>query len=109
MATATKKKSGKSGKVKLQPLGERVVVQRDESLDVTAGGIVLPEAAKEKPARGKILAVGDGKLLANGERGTFQVKKGDHVLFSSYAGETLTIDDQEYILMREDDILVVIE
>ncbi len=107
MATATKSK--KSGKVKLQPLGDRVVVQRDESLETTAGGIVLPEAAKEKPARGKILAIGDGKLLGNGERGAFQVKKGDHVLFSSYAGETLTLDDQEFILMREDDILAVLE
>lgn len=107
MATATKSK--KAGKVKLQPLGDRVVVQRDESLGTTAGGIVLPEAAKEKPARGKILAVGDGKLLNSGKRGEFQVKKGDHVLFSSYAGEQLTIDDQEFILMREDDILAVIE
>lgn len=105
MATATKK----SGKIKLQPLGERVVVQRDESLGTTAGGIVLPEAAKEKPARGKILAVGDGKLLESGKRGEFQVKKGDHVIFSSYAGETLTIDDEDFILMREDDILAVIE
>ena len=109
MATATKSKKSGNSKITLQPLGERVVVQRDESLGMTAGGIVLPEAAKEKPARGTILAVGDGKLLNDGQRGTFQVKKGDHVLFSSYSGETLNIDDQEYILMREDDILAIIE
>ncbi len=107
MATATKSK--KSTKIQLQPLGDRIVVQRDESLSTTAGGIVLPEAAKEKPARGKVLAVGDGKLLNSGERAAFQIKKGDHVLFSSYAGETLTMDDQEFILMREDDVLAVIE
>ncbi len=105
MATATKTKS----KVTLQPLGDRVVVVRDESLDTTAGGIVLPEAAKDKPARGKIISIGDGKLLNDGTRSKFQVKKGDRVLFSSYAGETFRIDDEEYLLMREEDILAVIE
>lgn len=105
MATATKSKT----KTKLQPLGDRVVVIRDESLDTTAGGIVLPDSAQDKPARGKIVSLGDGKLLSDGSRGEFQVKKGDRVLFSSYAGESLTIDDQEYLLMREDDILAVLE
>ena len=103
MATATK------SKVKLQPLGDRIVVIRDESLDTTAGGIVLPESAKDKPARGKVVSVGDGKLLSDGTRGGFQVKKGDRVLFSSYAGETIELDDQEYLLMREDDVLAVLE
>ena len=105
MATATKSKS----KTKLQPLGDRIVVIRDESSDVTAGGIVLPESAKDKPARGKIVSVGDGKLLSDGSRGSFQVKKGDRVLFSSYAGETIEIDDTEYLLMREEDVLAVLE
>ena len=105
MATATKKKS----KVKLQPLGDRVVVKRDDSEDVTAGGIVLPETAKDKPARGKIVSIGDGKLLDDGSRGTFQVKVGDRVIFSSYAGDTFTIDDEEMLLMREDDILAIID
>ena len=105
MATATKSKT----KTKLQPLGDRVVVIRDESLDTTAGGIVLPDSAQDKPARGKIVSVGDGKMLNDGTRGEFQVKKGDRVLFSSYAGESLSIDDQEYLLMREDDILAVLE
>ncbi len=105
MATATKTKS----KVKLQPLGDRVVVVRDESLDTTAGGIVLPDSAKDKPARGKIVNIGDGRMLKDGKRSQFQVKTGDRVLFSSYAGETFTIDDQEFLLMREEDILAVIE
>ena len=105
MATATKSKS----KTKLQPLGDRIVVIRDESLDTTTGGIVLPDSAKDKPARGKVVSVGDGKLLSDGSRGDFQVKKGDRVLFSSYAGETIEVDDQEYLLMREDDVLAVLE
>ena len=104
-ATATKKRS----KIKLQPLGDRVVVERDESEDVTSGGIVLPDTAKDKPARGKVLSVGDGKLLDDGSRSEMQVKVGDRVLFSSYAGETFTVDDQELLLMREDEILAVIE
>ena len=105
MATATKKKS----KVSLQPLGDRVVVSRDESEDITAGGIVLPDSAKDKPSRGTIVAVGTGKLLDDGSRGELQVKNGDRVLFTSYAPETITIDDEEYLLMSEGDILAVIE
>lgn len=104
-ATATKKK----GKVKLQPLGDKVVVSRDESEDVTAGGIVLPDSAKDKPSRGTIVAVGTGKTLDDGTRGELQVKVGDRVLFTSYAPETIEIDDEEYLLMSESDILAVIE
>lgn len=105
MATATKKKS----KIKLQPLGERVVVERDTSEDVTAGGIVLPGSAQDKPARGTIVSVGSGKLLDDGSRAEFQVKVGDHVIFSSYSGETFQVGDEEVLLMREDDILAVID
>ncbi|MCA9162479.1 MAG: co-chaperone GroES [Pirellulaceae bacterium] len=105
MATATKTKSS----VKLQPLGDRVVVEREESEAVTAGGIVLPDSAKNKPARGKVVSIGDGKMLDDGTRGAMQVKPGDRVIFSSYAGETFKVDDQELLLMREDDILAVIE
>ena len=105
MATATKKKAS----VRLQPIGERIVVQREESEATTAGGIVLPDSAKEKPARGTVVAVGSGKLLDDGSRGESQLKEGDHVLFSSYAGETVEIDDVEYLLMREDDVLAVLE
>lgn len=105
MATATKKKS----KVALQPLGDKVVVSRDESQEVTAGGIVLPDSAKDKPSRGTVVAIGTGKLLDDGTRGAMQVKVGDRVLFTSYAPENIEIDDEEYLLMSEGDILAVIE
>src|SRR6056297_717339 len=104
MATATKKHS----KVRLQPMGERIVVQRQESEETTAGGIVLPDSAREKPARGTVVAVGSGKLLDDGTRAASQLQEGDMVLFSSYAGETVEIDDVEYLLMREDDVLAVL-
>ena len=105
MATATKTKS----KMKLQPLGDRVVITREESEERTAGGILLPDSAKDKPARGQVVSVGNGKLLDDGTRSAMQVKVGDRVIFSSYAGETFKVDDTELLLMREDDILAVIE
>ncbi len=95
--------------VKLQPLGERVVVERDESEETTAGGIVLPDTAKDKPARGQIVSIGNGRLLEDGTRSALQVKVGDRVIFSSYAGETFKVDDRELLLMREDDVLAVLE
>src|SRR6056297_3112639 len=100
MSTA-KKKSNK--KIRLQPLGDRVVVEREASEERTAGGIVLPDSAQNKPARGVVVTVGDGKLLDDGTRGELQVKAGDRVIFSSYAGENFKIDEQEMLLMREDD------
>jgi chaperonin GroES len=103
------KKETKKSALKLQPLGDRVVVEREESESVTAGGIVLPDTAKDKPARGKIIAVGDGRLLKNGNRVPLQVKEGDRVLFSSYAGDTFKLGDQELVLMREEDVLAVIK
>jgi chaperonin GroES len=105
MATATKNKS----KIRLQPMGERIVIKRLESEEVTAGGIVLPDSAREKPAKGNVVAIGSGKLLDDGTRAPSQLKAGDLVLFSSYAGETVEIDDVEYLLMREDDVLAVVE
>ena len=105
MATATKTKS----RIKLQPLGDRVVVRREESEETTAGGIVLPDSAQDKPARGEIISVGDGRLLEDGTRSELQVKAGDRVIFSSYAGDTVKVNDDELLLMREDDILAVIE
>ncbi len=105
MATATKSKS----KISLQPLGDRVVIERDEAETTTAGGIVLPDSAKDKPARGRVVSIGDGRLLDNGTRSPFQVKVGDRVLFRSYAGETFKIGDDELLLMREDEILAVLE
>jgi chaperonin GroES len=106
-AVATKSKS--KSKVTLQPIGDKVVVERDESEEKTPGGIVLPDTAKDKPTRGTVIAVGTGKLLDDGTRGPMQVKKGDRVLFTSYAPETIKIDDDEYLLMSESDILAVIE
>ncbi len=103
-ATATKKKT----KIKLQPLGDKVVVERADSVDVTAGGIVLPESAKDKPSRGTIVAIGTGKTLDDGSRGEMQEKVGDQVLFTSYAPETIDVDGEEYLLMSENDILAIV-
>ena len=107
---AKKKPEGKesSGAFKLQPLGDRVVVEREQSESVTRGGIVLPDSAKDKPARGKIISVGNGRALADGTRAPFQVKVGNRGLFSSYAGEEFKMGDRELVLMREEDILAVI-
>lgn len=107
-----KKKSEKKSaraKIKIQPLGDRIVVAREEAEEVTTGGIVLPDSAKDKPARGRVVSVGDGRLLDDGSRARPQVKAGDRVLFSSYAGEQFELGDQELLLMREEDILAVIE
>ena len=106
-ATATKSKS--KSKVALQPLGDKVVVERDTVEDKTAGGIYIPDAAKDKPSRGTIIAIGTGKLLDDGTRGKMQVKKGDRILFTSYAPETIKLDDDELLLMSETDILAVID
>ncbi len=108
MSTATKAKK-KADTIKLQPLGDRVVVEREESEEKTAGGIVLPDTAQDKPSRGKVIAIGDGRLLDDGSRSKLQVKVGDKVLFTSYAPEAIKINDQELLLMREEDILAVIQ
>lgn len=108
VATKDKKKAGKE-RLKLQPLGDRVVVEREEAEETTAGGIVLPDTAKNKSARGTVISVGDGKLLDDGTRSPLQVKVGDRVWFSSYAGDEFKVADQELLLMREEDILAVIE
>jgi chaperonin GroES len=91
------------------PLNDKIVVKRLEASDRTAGGIVLPDTAKEKPKQGKVVSLGDGKLLDNGTRAKFQVREGDRVLFTSYAGNEINIDGQELLIMTEDDILAVIE
>lgn len=109
MATATKTKAAAAAKLKLQPLGDRVVVEREAAEERTAGGIVLPDSARDKPTRGVVRSVGDGKLLSDGRRTHLQVKPGDRVLFLSYAGEPFKVGDQELLLMREDDILAIIE
>lgn len=93
----------------VRPLGEKVLIKRVEAEGKTAGGIVLPDTAKEKPKEGKVIAIGDGRILKSGGRAKFQVKKGDRVLFSSYGGTEVRIDGEDYLLMSEDDILAVIE
>jgi chaperonin GroES len=95
--------------MKVVPLNDKIVVKRMEAEEKTAGGIVLPDAAKEKPKQGKVLSLGDGKLLETGKRAAFQVKEGDRVLFTSYAGNEVTLDGEEYLIMTEDDILAVVE
>ena len=95
--------------MKTKPIGEKLLVRRLEAEGKTAGGIVLPETAKEKPKEGTVIALGDGKLLDSGKRSKFQVKKGDRVVFSSYAGTEIKIGVEEYLLMSEEDILAVIE
>src|SRR5438105_13454028 len=103
MATATKsKKKSHEGSLKIKPLGDRVVVEREESEAKTAGGIVLPDTAKDKPTRGTVISVGDGRLLDDGTRSKLQVKVGDKVIFTSYAPEVIKIDDRELLLMREE-------
>ena len=94
---------------KVRPLGDKVLVRRVEAEKKTKGGIVLPDTAKEKPAEGMVLAIGDGKLLESGERAKFQVKKGDRILFSSYGGSEITVDGEELLVMGEDDVLAIIE
>jgi chaperonin GroES len=108
MAKNQDDKKAANGNFKLQPLADRVVVEREESESVTAGGIVLPDSAKDKPARGKIVSVGDGRLMKDGSRTPLQVKVGDRVLFSSYAGEGFKVGTRELLLMREEDILAII-
>jgi len=95
--------------MKVKPLGEKILVKRLEAEGKTKGGIVLPDTAKEKPKEGKVIALGDGKLLESGKRAEFQVKKGDRILFSSYAGTEVKVDTEEYLIMSEEDILAVIE
>ena len=92
----------------LRPLGGNILVKRLEAETTTKSGIVLPDTAKEKPKRGTVQAVGDGKLLDNGEKAPFAVKKGDEVLFTSYAGTEVKIDDEELLIMSEDDVLAVV-
>ncbi len=95
-------------KISVRPLGDKVLVKRIEAEAMTAGGIVLPDTAKEKPKRGRVQAVGEGKLLNTGERAKLQVTKGDEVLFTSYAGTEVKINGEEFLIMGEEDILAVL-
>lgn len=96
-------------KLSIRPLGDKVLVERLKADETTAGGIVLPDTAKEKPKRGTVLGVGDGRLLDTGKRHPLQVKKGDQVLFTSYAGTEVKVEGREMIIMDESDILAVLD
>ena len=90
------------------PLNDKILVERVEAEEKTAGGIVLPDTAREKPKQGKVLSTGEGRVLDNGKRQPFQVKVGDKVLFTSYAGSEIKVDGKEYLVMSEEDILAVV-
>lgn len=94
---------------KVRPLGDKIILKRVEAESKTKSGIVLPEAAKEKPKRGKVIAIGDGKLLDDGTRSAFQVKKGDEVIFASYAGTEIKVDGEELLILSEDEVLAIID
>jgi chaperonin GroES len=95
--------------MRVEPVGDKVVIKRLQAEDKTAGGIILPDAAKEKPKLGRVLSVGDGRMLADGSRAAQQVREGDRVLFSEYAGTEVLVDNDELLIMSEDEILAVLE
>jgi chaperonin GroES len=103
MATKTEKET------KVRPLGDKVLIRRLEAVEKSKGGIVIPDSAKEKPREGRIVAVGTGRRMDDGTLVAFQVKKGDRVLFSSYAGTEVKLEGEELVIMGEDDVLAILE
>lgn len=95
--------------MKLRPLHDRVIVKRMEEERMSAGGIVIPDSATEKPSRGEVLAVGNGKILENGDKRALDIKVGDQVLFGKYSGTEVKVDGEELLVMREEDIMAVVE
>ncbi len=95
--------------MRIEPLGDKVVVKRTDAEEMTAGGIVLPDAAREKPQEGRVLSVGNGRLMEDGTRSKLQVSEGDRVLFSSYSGTEIEIDGDQFLIMSESEILAVFE
>jgi chaperonin GroES len=95
--------------MKLRPLQDRILVQRVEEETTTKGGIIIPDTAKEKPAEGKVIAVGNGKLGEDGKRIALEIKSGDRILFGKYSGTEVKIEGEEFLIMREDDVLGVID
>ena len=95
--------------MKVKPLQDRVIVKRIEEEETTKGGIIIPDTAKEKPIEGEVIAVGGGKLLDTGTKQSLEVKKGDKVLFGKYAGTDIQVEGEEHLIMREDDIIAIIE
>jgi chaperonin GroES len=95
--------------MKVRPLHDRIMVERLEEKEVKKGGIIIPDTAKEKPQEGKVIAVGNGKVGDNGKKIPLDVKAGDKILFGKYSGSEVKIDDQEYLIMREEDILAILD
>ena len=95
--------------MKIRPLHDRVLIERLEEREVKKGGIIIPDTAKEKPQEGKVIAVGNGKVTDEGKKIPLDVKAGDKILFGKYSGSEVKIDDKEYLIMREDDVLAILE
>lgn len=95
-------------KTKIRPLQDRILVKRLTTEEMTKGGIIIPDTAKEKPQEGEVISVGNGKVLENGTKQSLEVKAGDHILFSKYSGTDVKIDGEEFIIMREDDVLGIL-
>ena len=95
--------------MKVRPLHDRILVKREEESEEKIGGIIIPDTAKEKPQRGKVVAVGNGKILEDGKRVTLDVKSGDRILFGKYSGNEVKIDGDDYLILREEDVLAILE
>ena len=95
--------------MKIRPLHDRILVERLEEKEVKKGGIIIPDTAKEKPQEGKVIAVGNGKVTEGGKKIPLDVKAGDKILFAKYSGTEVKLDDKEYVVMREDDVLAILE
>jgi chaperonin GroES len=95
--------------MKVRPLNDRIIVKRLEEEEKTKGGIIIPDSAKEKPVEGKVIAVGDGRINKEGKKIPMEIKKGDRILFAKYGGTEIKMDGEEYLMMKEDDVLAVIE
>jgi chaperonin GroES len=95
--------------MKIKPLQDRLVIKRIEEEEKTKGGIIIPDSAKEKPQEGRVVAVGDGKMLESGQKAPLTVKVGDKILFGKYSGSEIKIDGEEHLIMREDDVLGIVE
>jgi chaperonin GroES len=102
-------KEGRSIFMKVRPLHDRLIVKRLEEEEKTKGGIIIPDTAKEKPIEGKVIAAGEGRINKDGKKMAMEVKKGDRILFAKYAGTEVKMDGEEYLMMKEDDVLAVIE
>ena len=95
--------------MKIKPLQDRLVIKRIEEEEKTKGGIIIPDSAKEKPQEGRVVAIGDGKTLESGKKAPLTVKPGDKILFGKYSGTEIKIDGEEHLIMREDDVLAIVE